>query len=330
MKLSKEVLYNGLKKVLLHQGVSVDDATVISDFLLEGTLRGFHYHGVDRIFQILDGFKQGTVFPNSSPSVLTETRATATWNGNYGLGQPIGKMAMELAIKKAKENGVGVVGVINTSHLGILACYTELASSSECVGVALTTTSPAVVAKGGKLKIFGTNPISYSIPNEPYPITADFSTSAVSRGEIYDYIEKGLNIPLGWAVDREGKETVCPKEALEGGLTTFDNNIKGNLLSLLFSVLAGNLIGGVSNPQVKGTRYMHDKPNKGDLFLAFHVNSFTNQQIFKEGIREMVCFLNNQNAQFRVPGERAFLSKNAGENEIHISKNLYNLLKEYV
>ena len=108
-----------------------------------------------------------------------------------GLGAPSGTRAMTLAIKKAAQQGVGVVGVLSASHLGILAYYSEIASAQGCVGLVMTTSSPAVVVTGGKTKTFGTNPISYSFPAKPFPITADFSTAKTSRGRIYDALHRG-------------------------------------------------------------------------------------------------------------------------------------------
>lgn len=329
MKIARESLHKQLKNVLIHNNIREEDAEIIAEVLIEGNLRGYSHHGVDRIYQILDGIKQGTINPIAYPSLIVDCPANAVFDGNLGPGQPIGKKAMELAIEKAKEIGVGIVGVINASHLGILAYYSELASRCGCIGIVMTTSSPAVVIKGGKIKTFGTNPISYSIPNQPYPITADFSTSKISRGLIYDYLNKGKKIPLGWAVDHRGHNTTNPKKALEGGLKAFDDDVKGCLLSFLISILAGNLIGGVINPHVTGTRYMDKTPNKGDLFMAFNIEKFTNKNVFAEGIQELVNFINMQNAEFRIPGKRSHQNREKFMKNIIISHTLNQLFDYY-
>lgn len=45
----------------------------------------------------------------ATPCVIKETPATAWVNGNNGLGAVVGKFCMDLAIKKAKNVGIGMV-----------------------------------------------------------------------------------------------------------------------------------------------------------------------------------------------------------------------------
>lgn len=322
MKDLRSEISNKITSILMAHDVRKQDAEITADVLIEGTSRGYFTHGVNRIHQILDGIKQGTINPKTQPKLLKNNSANAVFDGNFGLGQVVGKKAMELAVKKAKKVGVGIVGVINSSHLGILAYYSEIASQDGCIGLVMTTSSPAVVVKGGVVKTFGTNPISYSIPHNPHPITADFATSKVSRGLVYDYLSQGKKIPSGWAVDKNGKNTKSPKKALEGGLQTLDGDIKGSLLSFLVSILAGNLIGGVINPHVTGTRYMNEKPNKGDLFMAFDIEHFTNMGLFSKSLKELVDFIKNQSSEFRIPGTRSFEERRKFLNDAQFSINL--------
>lgn len=200
MIIAKELLQIKLTNLLIKYGVREHDAQIATEVLIEGNLRNYVHHGVDRIFQILEGLKQKTIDPQANSKVLVDLVGISVLDGNYGLGYSLGKYAMELAVEKAKNTGVGVVGVINSSHLGILAYYSEIASTRGCIGVVMSTTSPAVVVKGGNIKTFGTNPISYSIPHLPYPVTADFATSKVSRGVIYEYLKNGKKIPKTFEV----------------------------------------------------------------------------------------------------------------------------------
>jgi len=325
LKFPIKYIYKKIYEILLFNKVPETEAEITTEVLMEGTLRGYHNHGIDRIFQILTGLKQGTINPNATPTILRESSAIAVMDGHYGLGYPTGKLAMEMAVQKAKKQGVGIVGVTNASHLGILAYYSEIASQNGCIGIAMSTSSPAVVIKGGKIKTFGTNPISYSLPYALHPITADFATSKVSRGLIHEYLAKNKSIPLGWAVDNMGFNTHDAAKALEGGLQSLDGNIKGNIISMLVSILAGNLIGGVMNPKVTGTRDMNEKPNKGDLFIALDIESFTDQILFLEGIHELANFIKEQNSEFRIPGDNAYKQKYTHSKGITLSTKLETL-----
>ncbi|MCC5832074.1 MAG: Ldh family oxidoreductase [Chlamydiales bacterium] len=309
MRVAVSLLKQNVASCLMKYGVKKGDASTSADVLVEGTLRGYSQHGVDRIFQIVEGFKNGTVNPRSLPAKRVDFLSATVFDAEFGLGYPIGKKAMEEAIDKARETGVGVSGVINSSHLGYLGYYAELASTSGCVGLVMTVSSPAVVIKGGKKKTFGTNPIAYSFPHDPHPITADFSTSKATRGKVFQYLSEGKPLPPGWAVDVHGVETTDPFEALEGGLLPLEGGVKGSMLSLLVSVLAGSLIGGVINPHVTGTRYMSEKPNKGDLFIAFHIESFTDSRRFSADMRALSEWILSDEADFRIPGSRAHTAR---------------------
>lgn len=329
MQMSINVVHKSLQKILMHYGASIRDSEITADVLIEGDKYGHPNHGVSRIFQILEGVKKGSLILDVTPELLSEGPSFCVFDGRHGLGQVLGHFGMLRAIEKAQETGVGVVGVINTSHLGVLSYYTKLASKENCIGIACTTSSPAVVIKGGKIKTFGTNPLSYSFPFSPHALTADFATSKVSRGRLVEYAEKNIPISPDWAVDREGKETICAKKALEGGLKTLDGDIKGSLLSFLISVLAGNLLGGVSNHKVAGTRYMDEKPNKGDFFLVIDVKKFTPLNQFQSSLEELVHFIRDQNVDFCVPREKAYQAQLHKRTHMEVSPKLEQLFKYY-
>lgn len=327
-KISIEFVQKKLYEILLYHEVPEQDAEMTANILLEGTLRGYQNHGIERIFQILEGVEQGTIDMQATPSILKERAATMVMDGHFGLGYPLGKRAMDIAIMKAKECGMGAVGVINASHIGILGYYSEIASNQGCMGIVMSTSSPAVVVKGGKIKTFGTNPISYSLPFTSHPITADCATSKVSRGLVHEYYAKGQDIPLGWAVDNQGVDTHDAGEALNGGLKSFDGDFKGNIFSMLISILAGNLIGGVMNPKVVGTRDMSEKPNKGDFFMALDIESFTDVPHFESEIEDLYHFIKKQNVEFRIPGEQSHQKRNS-QKWLSLSTKMKDLFNSY-
>lgn len=53
--------------------------------------------------------QSGTCDAKATPKILKETAATAWVDGKNGLGAVVGNFCMDLAIKKAKESGVGWV-----------------------------------------------------------------------------------------------------------------------------------------------------------------------------------------------------------------------------
>ncbi|MEL7657086.1 MAG: Ldh family oxidoreductase [Bacillota bacterium] len=304
-----------LKKVLESYGVSSEDADITVDVLIEGTLRGYSGHGVERIFQIIEGFTQNTVNPNPSMKVVNENKSFIILDGDFGLGQPAGVKAMTLAIEKAKETGIGMVGIINVSHLGILAYYAEIASKKNLFGIVLSTTSPAVVVPGGNKSLLGTNPLCYSFPRTKQRIfTADFSTAAITRSLVLDCQEKRQNLPNNCAVNPSGYMTNNP---LIGGILPLGGEIKGMLISFLIATLAGPLIGGLANNQITGTRYMGKHPTKGDLFIAIDIDQLTNLEDFCNKNENLLEEMKNSSTCFYFSGEGSSSRK-----EINLQKPL--------
>jgi L-2-hydroxycarboxylate dehydrogenase (NAD+) len=333
MRLPTKTVQRFIKQILMRHDVGEYDAKIAAKVMIEGDKRGYKTHGVNRIFQVLVGLQESVIKPRAEVTVMQDTNSITLFDAHFGLGYSIAEKAMFNSIYKATKSGVGISGVINSSHIGILSYYAEIAAKKNCIGIVLSTSSPAVVLKGGKIKTLGTNPLSFSLPlglTKLPVITADFSTSKVSMGKLYEYIEKASEIPLGWAVDEHGVNTTCPIKALKGGLCTLDNDFKGFLISFLISILAGPLIGGVINPKVKKTRSGCEKPNKGDLFLALHIPHFTDLSDFINKMQDFVSFIREQKSNIKIPGERALqeclISKSKG---IEISSNIIKLFKDY-
>ena len=65
----------------------------------------------------------GTTDKDNEPVVLKDLGATALVDGNNLLGPVVGNFCMNLAIKKAKEFGIGMVVARRSNHYGIAGYY---------------------------------------------------------------------------------------------------------------------------------------------------------------------------------------------------------------
>ena len=103
--------------------------------------------------------------------------------------------------------------------------------------------SRTVAAHGGKSPFFGTNPIAFAAPRKDHaPLVVDQSSSAVAFVAVVDAMKRGMPIPDGWAIDRQGKPTNDPAAALEGALLPVGGH-KGFGLGLMVDILAAGLTG---------------------------------------------------------------------------------------
>ena len=327
-RLPLEEVEAGLARVLRAEGVPAEDARVTVVHLVEGTARGYVLHGVERIFEILDGFRHETLVPVARPRRVLDAPAFVVLDAERGLGAPIAAEAMRLAIERARQAGIAAVGVGNAGHLGILAPWAERAAAAGQLGIVMTTTSPAVVMPGGRTAVLGTNPIAYAFPMGGTIVTADFSTAAITRGVLLDHRDREAPLPAGVAVDEHGLPTTDAEAALRGGLLPLGGTLKGGLLSLLVSVIAGPLVGAVANHHITGTRWMNSPPNKGDIFIAIDVAQLTDVSTFESEMESFFAHMREDAPALYVPGEGSRARRaDAERNGIPVTERLDALLR---
>ncbi len=239
------------ERVFEKVGVKSDHAETVADHLVNANLRGVESHGVARIPYYLQGIKLGEVKINPRIRVISDKGATGVIDGGFGLGQVVGKMATEMAIKKASEFGVGTVGVRRTSHVGMLAYYGIMIAEKRMSGIVATNSPAFVAAWGGMKPILGTNPLCIAFPGRRgASVVLDMATSETAAFKINSAASKGEKIPLGWALDSEGRPTTDPRAALKGAMLPF-GGYKGSGLAVSVELLSSVLLGADWSSKIK-------------------------------------------------------------------------------
>jgi len=122
---------------------------------------------------------------NAEPEVISEKFATAFVDGKNSLGPVVGNFCMKLAIKKAKEFGVGWVAANNSNHYGIAGWYSMQAANEGLMGLSFTNTSPFLQPTRAKGSALGTNPITLAAPGlNGDQFVLDMATTAVALGKV--------------------------------------------------------------------------------------------------------------------------------------------------
>lgn len=292
---------------LVAHGVRHSDATTTAAGLVEGTRRGYLDHGVERMLDIIPALGSGALRGDPDRTVVFDRGGFLVIDGDSGLGPPAAQEAVDLASERARHHGVAAVGVRGAGHIGVLAPYVERAAATGCFALATTTTAPAtVVAGGGGEALLGTNPIAYAFPSEEGRIvSADFSTSAVSRSVLLGHAARGEPLPPGVAVDSSGSASTDPEAALSGGLLPHGADVRGTLLGLLVAVLAGPLVGAPPNHKVVGTRDLSRPPHKGDLVLCLHIGDEADRARFGADVGALLGRMVASASDFHLPGSES-------------------------
>jgi hydroxycarboxylate dehydrogenase B len=222
----------------------------IAHYLVESNLVGHDSHGVIRVPFYIGWLRAGKVLANQSLAVVFENDALAVVDGQFGFGQVMGEQATNLGIAKAGRQGVAVVALRNSGHLGRIGDWAEMAAHACKVSLHFVNTSGGgilVAPFGGKERRLSANPIAAGVPvkNGP-PIILDISTCTIAEGKIKVALNKGAKVPVGCLLDGAGNPTNDPSAfyaAPPGAILPVAGH-KGYGLSVIAEVLAGALTGG--------------------------------------------------------------------------------------
>jgi LDH2 family malate/lactate/ureidoglycolate dehydrogenase len=292
-----------VERVLQALGVPDDDAATVAGILVEADLRGVESHGVTRLAGYASMIRAGLLNPKPSVRTLRDTPTTAMLDGDMGFGMVVAKRAMELAIAKARAQGVGAVTARNITHTGMIGFYTMMAAREGLVGLALNN-GPAIVPPfGGRTPTYATNPFSAAFPaGEEAPIVLDMATTVVAGGKLRLAAKKGRRIPPDWALDRRGLPTTDPEEALLRGFLQWAGGYKGFGLATVVEVLGGVLSGGRFGTDVPPLRvFGRDPLVTSGFYLALDVERFMPLAEFRARVDRLV---RQVRASRRAPGVR--------------------------
>ncbi|BFY99219.1 hypothetical protein BsWGS_02259 [Bradybaena similaris] len=259
-------------------GTRPDHAQVLADLLVAADYRGHFSHGLNRLDMYVRDIQSKICVSDKEPEIAKETVATALVNGNNVLGPVIGKFCIDLAIKKAKEAGIGWVSAHGSNHFGIAGWYSIRAMEQGLIGLAFTNTSPLMVPTRGKTPILGTNPLSCAAAaNNGDSFVLDMATTAVALGKLELNERKGLEIPLGWGCDASGKATKNPSEAaglMPLGGTEECSGYKGYGLAMMVEVFCGILAGANFGSNVRRWKTTDREANLGQCYIAIDPSAF--------------------------------------------------------
>ena len=282
LRLSAEKARNLCLEAFRLKGLSDRDATICADAVMFATLRGLDSHGIVSILPaICNSIAVGRIDPSSPIQEINPLLLKR----NGAAGPVIGDRAMRRAIDVAAGNGVGAAVAFNCNHFGAASYYASLALERAMIGICACNAGPNVAPFGGAAGLHGTNPIAYAAPGgqEP-PIVLDIATSAAAHGQVAKAARRGQTIPIGWAIDAEGRTTTDPKQARF--LLPFGGH-KGYGIGILVDVLTGALAASTIGQGVRQQEV--DRAHAGQSFfmLAIDPQAFGGLAAFRERIDQL-------------------------------------------
>lgn len=335
MRVSREELTNLMATKLHKAGLTEEHAEIVADVLAHADARGYHSHGAMRVEYYAERIAKGGTNCNPNFEFRKTGPATAVFDGDNAAGHVVAKLAMDEAIKMAKENGVAVVGVSRIGHSGALSYFVQQAANENLIGLSLCQSDPMAVPYGGAEPYYGTNPIAFAAPGKDgNNIIIDMATTVQAWGKVLDARSKNRAIDASWAVDANGEGTTDPFKV--SALLPIAGP-KGYGLMMMVDVLSGILLGLPFGNKVSSMYHdLTEYRNLGQLHIVIDPECFVGLEAFKENISQTMKDLNSIKPatgfdQVYYPGQRSVEREKRAEVEgIEIVDHIIEYLKSDV
>ena len=302
-----EQLSKFIAPILAAAGARTDYADIVAEHLVNANLAGHDSHGVIRTPYYVRSIEKGELKPTAAPDIVEETASMAQICGNWTFGQVIAKQATELAISKARDQGVGLVSMYHEGHTGRLGAYAEMGAAAGMASMiwdgCLGGPRSIVVPLNGTGRKIGANPIAMGFPSAAYgTVLLDFATSISAAGKVMVAVDKGEQLPGEWIVDADWQPTSDPTQLAKGGalrpMGLPDVGHKGYALAMmvgLFSMMAS--LRSENQPPLED--------RWGTVILMIDISRFGALDIFRGQVDTIIDFVKTDPLEGEVlyPGE---------------------------
>ena len=328
LKLSEEEAWDLAFNALTKSNTSDSNAKEVADALINAEFDGQSGHGLSRIPSYVEQLTSGKVAGNVSPSILGINGGVIRIDANHGFAFPAISLAISEITNACKKYGIAAASISRSHHFGQAGRHVEKLAERGLIGLMFGNTPKAIPPWGGSKALFGTNPIAFSSPREDAaPLVVDLSLSKVARGKVMVANQQNEKIPVGWAIDDEGKPTTNPKKALAGAMLPI-GDAKGSALALMVEILAAGLTG--SNFSFEASSFLNaegDSPGVGQLIIAIDPSFFLDKGF--GGRTETIINAILEQPSTRLPGDKRLEKRKAREKseKITISKELYEKIE---
>ena len=306
-QLSIDELTRLTTRALENSGASPSMAMAAARALVAAETEGLAGHGVSRVALYCRHLREGRANGKAQAGVVHEKGGTCLIDARGGLAYEAAAMAVQEAIQRARRHGIAFSGVTRSHHFGAAAYHLAPVAEAGLVGLAFTNSPAAINAWGGKKAFFGTNPIAAIFPRKSAaPIVVDLSLTEVVRGKIMLYAKEGRQIPLGWALDRNGEPTTDPRAALTGSLAAI-GGVKGTMLALMVELLCVALTGAACSFENDSYFEPGGKPSIGHAIVAIDPSALAGAESYYARVEVVVGMMLADEA-VRLPGARRQLA----------------------
>lgn len=269
MNLDIEAATELATRALASSGADQGPSASVARAVVAAQARGRDNVGFAHLPYYCEALRRGAIDGHAEPLIRRDKPGRLTADARSGFAHHAFDRALDTFAAMARENGVAMLSIRRTYTCGELGYFPERLARLGLAAIAATNAGPAAVAPAGAGQaVFSTNPLAYAFPRtDGPPLLVDQSSSSCTLVDVRAAREKGQTIPGDWALDREGRPTDNPDEALAGSFKPFGGN-KGSNIALLVELLSAGL--GRANWSIDAPSFAEGDacPDVGQWILA--------------------------------------------------------------
>jgi LDH2 family malate/lactate/ureidoglycolate dehydrogenase len=318
------------ESILLHNGFNLAHAQAVAATVIAGERDGCASHGLYRILGCVNSLRAGKVSADAEPQVIDQAPSIVRVDAGGGFSQVAFQAGLGLLAEKTRANGIAALAINRCVHFSALWVEIEQLTAVGLVALACNPSHAWVAPAGGRVPVFGTNPIAFGWPRAGQdPFVFDFATSAIARGDIELHRRAGKAIPEGWGVDAEGRPSTDANVVLDGGAMLTFGGHKGSALAAMVELIAGPLIGDLTSAEsLAYDAGSKSSPYHGELIIALDPRRFLGTATEEHLARAEVLFQGIEGQGARLPSQRRYAARARSVVEgIQIPEALYHDLK---
>ena len=282
--------------------------------LIGSSLRGVDSHGVRLFPHYVKCIEGGRINNRPKMKYIKKMPSVGLIDADNGFGHSASYLACTKVINLAKINGIGLVGIINSTHYGAAGAYSLEIAKNNFLGFSFTHSDSFAIPFNGIKKFHGTNPYSFSAPiNKSKNLLVDFSSTSIPWNKVLRAKDKNQRLQKNVAFDQYGKSTTNAKIA--ESLSPLGGELfghKGFGLSSSIEILCGPLLGiahGYRLLSMMGPDFSSYR-NLGHILIAINIESLTTRRKYYKNISNYINDLKLQkpkkNQRILYPGQKEY------------------------
>lgn len=318
-RITFDVMQATIEKALLNAGLDSQQAALCARIHTETSCDGIPSHGLNRVARFVEYLQKGWVDASAKPERVKSLSVMEVWDGQRGPGITNAIHAVDRAAELAREHGMGLVAMRNTTHWMRGGTYGWRAAEQGMAAICWTNTESCMPAWGGKNTRLGNNPFVMAVPGKRGSFVLDMAMSQYSYGKLQVTRLKGEHLPYAGGFDEQGNLT-CEPAPIESSMRILPTGYwKGSGLAILLDAMAALLSGGNCTAEVDRIQ-QGSCTGASQIFMLFDPAQISGQKFCEQLAETIQHYVNASTVAegfsgVTWPGERQKLTRERNSKE---------------